>query len=67
MGLDNNGKLIEVVNGVEIREKHQPDPLALVAGRRGRLAVNGPVYEVERVGSGAAYIRRVYDPRKSVV
>jgi hypothetical protein len=62
MVLDTKGKLIETVNGVEIREKHQPDPLALVAGRRGRFAPGGPVYEVDRVGSGAAYIRRVYDP-----
>jgi hypothetical protein len=62
MGLDTKGKLIEVVNGVEIREKHQPDPLALVAGRQGRLALGGPVYEVDRVGQGAAYIHKVYDP-----
>ena len=62
MGLDTKGKLIETINGVEIREKHQPDPLALVAGRQGRLAIGGPVYEVDRVGQGAAYVHRVYDP-----
>jgi hypothetical protein len=56
------GKLIEVVDGIEIREKRQPDPLALVAGRKGRLEAGGPVYVVDRVGQGAAYLHRVYDP-----
>ena len=56
------GRLIEVVNGIEIRERPLPDPLALVAGRRGRLVEGGVVYEVDRVGQGAAYLHRVYDP-----
>ena len=56
------GKLIEVVNGIEVREKPEPDPLALVAGRRGRLELGGPVYEIDRVTQGAAYLHRVHDP-----
>ena len=58
------GKLIEVVDGIEIREKPDPeaDPLALVPGRRGRLELGGPVYEVNRISPGAAYLHRVYDP-----
>lgn len=59
------GELIEVVDGIEIRKRVRPadlDPLALVAGRRGRLEAGGPVYEVERVGQGAAYLFKVYDP-----
>lgn len=60
--METRGRLIEVVDGVEIREKLEPDARALVPGRRGRLEVGGPVYEVDRVGSGAAYIHKVYDP-----
>lgn len=58
------GELIETINGIEIRRKANPeaDPLALVAGRRGRLAKGGPVYEVDRVGEGAAYLHKVFDP-----
>ena len=58
------GRLLEVVNGIEIREKVPAgaDPLALVAGRRGRLVTGGQVYEVDRVGAGAAYVHKVYDP-----
>ena len=56
------GKLIEVVNGIEIRERPLPDPLALVAGRRGRLERGGPVNEIDRVTQGAEYLHRVYDP-----
>lgn len=58
------GKLIEVVDGIEIRAKVDPeaDPLALAPGRRGRLEPGGPVYEVNRVSPCAAYMHRVYDP-----
>ena len=56
------GKLIEVVNGIEIRERPLPDPLALVAGRRGRLEMGGPVYEIDRVTQGAAYLHKVHVP-----
>ena len=57
------GRLIEVLDGwLDVREKPVPDPLALVPGRRGRLEVGGPVYEVDRIGAGAAYLHKVYDP-----
>lgn len=56
------GKLLEVVDGIPIYAKAQPDPLALVEGRRGRLEAGGPVFQVHRVGTGAAYLFKVYDP-----
>lgn len=59
------GELLEVVDGIEIRKKvraEDHDPLMLVQGRRGRLEAKGPVYEVGRVGQGAAYLYKVYDP-----
>jgi len=56
------GKLIEVIDGIEIRDKSVPDPLSLVPGRKGRLEPGGPVYVVDRIGAGAAYLHKVYDP-----
>lgn len=56
------GELIEVVDGIEVRARPEPDRLALVEGRRGRLSFGGPLYEVERVGQGAVYLSKIYDP-----
>jgi hypothetical protein len=58
-------RLLEVVDGVPIYAKAKAadlDPLALAPGRRGRLTEGGPFYEVDRIGSGAAYVHKVYDP-----
>jgi hypothetical protein len=60
------GRLIEVVDGIEVREKPVPDALAMVAGRRGRLEAGGVVYEVDRVSDCAAYLHKVYDPPRTV-
>jgi hypothetical protein len=59
------GRLLEVVDGCPIYAKASAadlDPLALAVGRRGRLSKDGPVYEVDRIGSGAAYLHKVFDP-----
>lgn len=58
------GRLLEVVDGIPVYAKADPeaDALALRPGRRGRLERGGPVYEVDRLGSGAAYVHKVYDP-----
>ena len=59
------GRLLEVVDGIPIYAKASAadlDPLALAVGRRGRLSKGGPVYEVDRLGAGAAYLHKVYDP-----
>lgn len=56
------GELLEVVDGIEVRRKPKLDPLALAPGRRGRLEPGGPVVEVHRVGTGAAYLFKVFNP-----
>ena len=58
------GQLLETVGGIPIYAKADPnaDPLALLPGRRGRLVLGGPVYEVDRLTDGAAYVHKVYDP-----
>lgn len=59
------GKLIEVLDGwLEVREKPDPeaDPLAPKPGRRGRIQLGGPVYEVSRISPCAVYMHKVYDP-----
>lgn len=56
------GRLLEVVDGVEVRARPEPDDLEMLPGRRGRLERGGPVYEVDRVGEGATYLHKVFDP-----
>lgn len=56
-------RLVETVGGIPIYSRTaDDDPLALAPGRRGRLVRGGPLYEVDRLGAGAAYLHRVYDP-----
>lgn len=56
------GRLLETVDGIPIYAKAEPDPLDLLPGRRGRLEPGGPVYEVDRITDGAAYVHKVFDP-----